>query len=130
MKRPSTASASPKPDADPIARQRVRYAVRFLLIAGVLFSLYTFPYAEHGLSERWFESYLAGYARLVGEVLRLFEPGISVEGTTIHGRYALNITPPPGSLGSRSPSEARDATFAARSTRAARAIYRWLRFLR
>lgn len=56
-----------------------------------MLGLYAFPYGELGLSERWFESYLAAYARLVGHVLGVFEPSVRVDGTLITGRYSLRI---------------------------------------
>jgi exosortase H (IPTLxxWG-CTERM-specific) len=70
---------------------RLRFAVGFVAIAGALFSIYTFPYAEHGMSERGFDAYLAGYARLAGHVLRLFDPSVTVQGQDLIGRYNLRI---------------------------------------
>ena len=68
-----------------------RFAVRFALIAGVLFGLYSFPYVACGISEAGFDRYLAGYARLTGWVLGWFEPGVRVTGTVISGRFSLEI---------------------------------------
>jgi exosortase/archaeosortase family protein len=57
----------------------------------VLFVVYCFPYGEHGLSETWFHSYLAGYARMAGGLISLIDPTAQVLGTEIHGRYAVKI---------------------------------------
>ena len=73
------------------AKPSVMFAVRFALIAGALFALYGCPYAENGISETWFTRYLSAYASLAGGVLSLFEPGVSVSGTQIVGRTALQI---------------------------------------
>jgi exosortase H (IPTLxxWG-CTERM-specific) len=70
---------------------RVRFAIGFVLIAGVLFAVYTFPYAESGVSETFFTSYLSAYARLAGHVLAPFDPSIVVRGQDIVGRYSLRI---------------------------------------
>jgi len=70
---------------------RVRFAITFVVIAGLLFSVYTFPYAENGIREGWFAAYLRGYARLSGHVLALFDPSVTVLGQDIVGRYNLSI---------------------------------------
>lgn len=67
------------------------FAWRFALAAGVGLTLYCFPYAPDGSVEQWFSAYLAGYARTAGFVLSQFEPGVSVNGTSITGRTALEI---------------------------------------
>ena len=63
----------------------------FAAIAGALFVLYTFPYERIGVSERWFEGYLALYARLAGTALSLFDPHVTVHQQDILGRYNLRI---------------------------------------
>jgi len=68
-----------------------RFALRFVGVAAGLFAIYAFPYAENGISERWFTAYLSAYARAVGAVLSLVEPSISVSGKLIYGRIALEI---------------------------------------
>lgn len=73
------------------ARRTVRFVLVFAAIAACLFTVYTFPYREHGLSEDMFDSYLALYAQAVGAVLSLAEPQISVIHTDIVGRFALRI---------------------------------------
>jgi len=72
-------------------RAQVRFAVLFAATSAVLLGLYAFPYHELGLPETWFETYLAAYARLVGLVLGLLDPGVHVDGTLITGRYSLRI---------------------------------------
>lgn len=70
---------------------RTRFAITFAAIAGVAFLAYTFPYGQAGISEHWFSSYLALYARVAGAALALFEPGITVTGQDILGRFNLRI---------------------------------------
>jgi len=72
-------------------RAQLRFALTFLLAAGALFAIYSFPYQENGISESWFHRYLAGYAQLAGSVLGLFDGQVHVEGTVIDGRFSLNI---------------------------------------
>ena len=67
------------------------FVLRFILIAAVLFALYSFPYAENGLSERWFDAYLSGYARIAGDVFAIFERGVIVTQNVIAGRFSLRI---------------------------------------
>jgi exosortase/archaeosortase family protein len=68
-----------------------RFALSFAIIAIVLFTLYYFPYQEHGLSERWAAVHLENYARVVGAVLRLVEPSVVVSRNEIHGRFGMSI---------------------------------------
>lgn len=76
---------------------RRRFALRFVCAAAVLFTVYTFPYREVGLSEAWFERYLAAYARAAGLVLAWLErmvgagAQVHVQGAVITGRYPLEI---------------------------------------
>lgn len=77
--------------ADSVSALRVRFAAGFVLVAGVLFALYTFPYAENGISERWFDAYLAFYARAAGLALHQLDSAVSVSGSDILGRYPLRI---------------------------------------
>lgn len=78
-------------------RARLGFALRFVTTAAVLFAVYTFPYREAGLSEVWFERYLAAYARAAGVALawleRVFGTGVNVhvQGAVIGGRYPLEI---------------------------------------
>jgi exosortase/archaeosortase family protein len=72
-------------------RAQLRFALTFVLAAGALFSLYAFPYAERGRVQRWFGVYLAGYARLAGHVLGLFDSQVRVVGNVIAGRGSLAI---------------------------------------
>src|SRR5262252_4261153 len=73
------------------SRPEVRFAIFFLLTAGVLFSVYSFPYAQNSWPQRWSDLYLRAYARMAGGVLSLFEPHITVTGQNILGRYPLRI---------------------------------------
>lgn len=78
-------------------RSRRRFALRFSAFAACLFAAYTFPYREAGLSEAWFERYLAWYARLAGSALAWLESvfgsqaQVEVQGAVIGGRYPLEI---------------------------------------
>jgi len=74
-----------------LGRPGVRFAVRFALIAALLFTLYGFPYGTYGISEQWLGAYLSGYAEVVGAVLRLVEDKVVVQGNTIYGAAALRI---------------------------------------
>lgn len=90
-KREARSASTVKSKAAPGAPSPARNALRFVLIAGVLFALYSFPYAESGFSERLMDRYLAGYAELVGAFLGWFEAGVSVDGNTVLGRASLQI---------------------------------------
>lgn len=70
---------------------RLRFAIGFIVVAGALFSVYTFPYEESGISERWFAAYLSLYARLAGGILSQFDPTLTVSGQDILGRFNLRI---------------------------------------
>jgi exosortase/archaeosortase family protein len=74
-----------------IERVELRFAFAFAGISALLLGAYAFPYAELGWSEAWFDAYLSGYAHLVAHLLRTVDPGVSVDGTVITGRYALRI---------------------------------------
>jgi exosortase/archaeosortase family protein len=74
-----------------IRRARIRFAVIFAVTGGALLTLYSFPYAEHGVREDWFKLYLAVYARLAGLVLRVFDSGVRVVGNDIVGRTSLTV---------------------------------------
>jgi exosortase/archaeosortase family protein len=74
-----------------LRRVRLRFALVFAGIAVVLLALYSFPYAEHGIREDWFSSYLSLYASLAGGALRLWESNIRVTGVQIDGRTSLTI---------------------------------------
>jgi exosortase/archaeosortase family protein len=71
--------------------RRIRFVIGFVAVAAVLFGLYCFPYAENGVSEGWFTSYLSAYARVAGGVLSLIESNVTVAGTNIVGRFSLEI---------------------------------------
>jgi hypothetical protein len=66
-----------------------RFALKYAGVAGVLFALYCFPYAYVGISERPFEVYLGGYARLVGSVLSLLGENVHVSGSRIDFQPAV-----------------------------------------
>jgi exosortase/archaeosortase family protein len=72
-------------------RSELRFVLSFVVTAGILFSLYSFPYPEGSLGQRWSEGYLRAYSHLAGWVLAAFEPHVSVSGQNILGRYSLRI---------------------------------------
>jgi exosortase/archaeosortase family protein len=74
-----------------VRRARIRFAAIFAVVGGALLTLYSFPYAEHGIREDWFARYLAVYARLAGLVLRLFDARVHVVGNDIVGRTSLTV---------------------------------------
>ena len=74
-----------------VRRARLRFALIFAATGGALLTLYSFPYAEHGVREDWFARYLALYARLAGLVLRVFDSGVRVVGNDIVGRVSLTV---------------------------------------
>jgi exosortase/archaeosortase family protein len=67
------------------------YLVRFTLIAGVLLSVYYFPYNPRGLAAALLQRYLVAYARLAGAALSIFDPRVHVDGTHILGRFNLDF---------------------------------------
>jgi exosortase H (IPTLxxWG-CTERM-specific) len=91
----ATRRASVDADAEKQAKSRrgpqLRFVLTFVAAAAVLFSLYSFPYAENGISETWFQGYLRAYARLAGSILSIFDGQVDVAGTVIGGRYWLRI---------------------------------------
>ncbi|HVU50181.1 MAG TPA: archaeosortase/exosortase family protein [Polyangia bacterium] len=74
-----------------VRRARLRFAAIFAVTGGALLTLYSFPYAEHGVGEDWFARYLALYARLAGLVLWVFDSGVRVVGNDIVGRTSLTV---------------------------------------
>jgi exosortase/archaeosortase family protein len=75
----------------PIRRARLRFAGVFIVVGGALLTLYSFPYAEHGVSETLFTRYLALYAQLAGLVLRVFDSGVRVVGNDLVGQVSLTV---------------------------------------
>lgn len=72
-------------------RRQGVFVLKFLGFASVLLLLYCFPYKEHGVSERGFDWFLAGYARLAHGAIHWFDPSSAVFGNEIHGRFAVRI---------------------------------------
>lgn len=68
-----------------------RFAVTYVVLAAVLFSIYGFPFELFGARSDWLTPYLAAYARLAGGVLHCFDPSVVVSGTRIDGRFSLQI---------------------------------------
>jgi exosortase/archaeosortase family protein len=74
-----------------IRRARLRFAAIFVAVGGALLAAYSFPYAEHGVREDAFATFLGFYARVVGAVLGLFDPTVHVDGVEIAGRASLIV---------------------------------------
>jgi exosortase/archaeosortase family protein len=71
---------------------RLSFPVTFALLAGAGFAAYFFPYEQVGVrTEGFFATYLSGYARATGVVLRVLDPGVAVDGSTITGRFSMQI---------------------------------------
>ena len=62
-----------------------RYPLIVAAIAAPLFALYFYPYAENGPIAAGIQSYLAGYARMAGVVIRLFDARVGVSDGLIAG---------------------------------------------
>lgn len=62
-----------------------RYPLIVAAIAAPLFALYFYPYAENGAIAMAIQSYLAGYAKIVGTVLSIFDSHVVVNGDLIAG---------------------------------------------
>jgi len=89
--RPAKSSPEQGSSATDARRLRLRFAAIFVAVAGVALAIYSFPYAEHGVRETWFHSYLAAYARLAGWVLRLTNAQVQVAGTEVVGTISLTV---------------------------------------
>jgi len=77
---------------NPLGRaQALRFAAIFLVSAGTLSLLYAYSYPRDSWVGQGFQSYLDGYARAAGALLRLFDPAVSVSGANIQGRFPLII---------------------------------------
>ncbi len=82
---------TPAPD-DLEVQRAPSFVLWFLGIAGLGLAAYYFPYEEAGIhSNRVFNAYLAGYARMTGAVLGLVDHGVTVAGATISGRFSMQI---------------------------------------
>ena len=74
------------------ALTRYRYPLTVALIAAPLFVLYTVPYANQGTLDLAMRRYLAGYARMMGAVLSVFEKGVMVTDNQIIGHaFSMRI---------------------------------------
>jgi exosortase/archaeosortase family protein len=74
-----------------MGRLGARFALTFAALAALLFSIYGFPFELFGAQHDWLEGYLEVFARMAGATLHLVDPGVSVSGTLINGRYPLQI---------------------------------------
>jgi exosortase/archaeosortase family protein len=67
------------------ARIGLRYPLSVAAIACPLFAVYFYPYADTALATASLQSYLSGYARLVGGVLSAYDSRVTVSGDLIAG---------------------------------------------
>jgi exosortase/archaeosortase family protein len=91
---PATIADNDQHESPPGAetRRQSRFAVWFVVLAGIGLSTYFFPYEEAGIHARpVFEWYLSLYAHVTGVVLHVFDGAVSVVGNTINGRFAMRI---------------------------------------
>jgi exosortase/archaeosortase family protein len=72
-------------------RTEIRFVVTFAAIAGVLFSVYSFPYPDGSAARHWSDAYLRAYAHMAGGILSIFEGHLAVDGQNIVGSYSLRI---------------------------------------
>jgi exosortase/archaeosortase family protein len=84
---PATGAISPSD----LKRARLKFALTFAVVAGTLLALYSFPYAQYGLSESFFEKYLSAYARMTATFLQIGDPSVHVVGRQIVGRFSLTV---------------------------------------
>lgn len=77
--------------APTLPRLGLRFAISYLVLAGVLFSIYGFPFELFGARTDWLSGYLEAYARLAGAVLHWFDRAVAVTGSRIDGRFSLQI---------------------------------------
>jgi exosortase/archaeosortase family protein len=75
----------------PVSSSQRRFIVTFCAVGGGLLLAYCFPYKEYGISERCFDVFLRGYARLAYLPIHLFDPSAFLVGNEIHGRFAVRI---------------------------------------
>jgi exosortase/archaeosortase family protein len=62
-----------------------RFPLVSISIAAALFVAYFYPFPEDSSVTLAVRSYLASYARIVGDLVSVFEPNVAVDGSTIHG---------------------------------------------
>ncbi len=69
-----------------------RYPLIVAAIAVPLLAIYFYPYAENGVVVAGIQSYLSGYAKMVGAAISVFDPHVVVRGDLIAGRsFSLQI---------------------------------------
>lgn len=85
------AASEPAGNSGTLPRLGLRFAIGYVVVAAVLFSIYGFPFELFGARSDWLGGYLRMYAQLAGSALRLFESGIVVTGDRIDGRFSLQI---------------------------------------
>lgn len=87
----SPAASEPAGESRALPKLGFRFALVYLAIAAVLFSIYGFPFELFGARSDWLAGYLRMYAKLAGAALHLFESSVVVTGDRIDGRFSLQI---------------------------------------
>ena len=85
------AASEPAGDSRALPKVGVRFALVYIAIAAVLFSIYGFPFELFGARSDWLAGYLQMYAKLAGSALHWFDSGVAVTGDRIDGRFSLQI---------------------------------------
>ena len=85
------AATDPAGNRGALPKLGLRFAIVYLVIAAVLFSIYGFPFELFGARSDWLAGYLRMYARFAGSALSLFESGIVITDDRIDGRFSLQI---------------------------------------
>jgi exosortase/archaeosortase family protein len=68
-----------------------RFVVRAVALAAVLYGVIYFPYRSDNLIVRLLSAYLRGLASVAGGVIGLLDHTAAARGTTIEGRFPLQI---------------------------------------
>jgi exosortase/archaeosortase family protein len=69
----------------------LRFLVTFVLISGSLCFLYCAPWQPTGHVAGWLHAYLSAYATVVASVLSLLDPTLHAVGTTLSGRFSIQV---------------------------------------
>jgi len=77
--------AGPSGDRPTSALSGLRYPLIVAALACPPFAVYFYPYSDTGLATASLQSYLSGYARLVGGVLSALDSRVTVSGDLIAG---------------------------------------------
>jgi len=88
---PGLPANGPEGISNALPKLGLRFAIGYVVVAAVLFSIYGFPFELFGARSDWLAGYLRLYARLAGGALQLFDNGVVVTGDRIDGRFSMQI---------------------------------------